>query len=229
MKNILARGGVEFLAVFLGIGLSLWVDEYKDNKNAEELNYQILNRLYDNLEVDSIDGVWNINAHKTAIYGSNKVSLWCKNNQPRIDSIDIFLSSMAIGTFFLNNMEEYNSLKSSGRMELIKNENLVKSLHEYYTRIEWLESSNEMLERFISEQFSPFMSNYANDFVLDKSKNIYDNSYSVYYIIENPPKDKLNYFAGVVNSYNTFIHSQYKDIVRRVTKIRKMISEELSS
>ena len=26
MKNILARGGIEFLAVFLGIALSLWVD-----------------------------------------------------------------------------------------------------------------------------------------------------------------------------------------------------------
>ena len=27
MKNILARGGIEFLAVFLGIALSLWVDD----------------------------------------------------------------------------------------------------------------------------------------------------------------------------------------------------------
>ena len=26
MKNILARGGIEFIAVFLGIFLSLWVD-----------------------------------------------------------------------------------------------------------------------------------------------------------------------------------------------------------
>lgn len=51
MKNILARGGVEILAVFLGIGLSLQVSEYEYNKNAEELNYQIINRLYDNLEM----------------------------------------------------------------------------------------------------------------------------------------------------------------------------------
>ena len=66
MKNILARGGVEFLAVFLGIGLSLWVDEYKDNKNAEELNYQILNRLYDNLEVK---------IYSNAIFSLDKFSL----------------------------------------------------------------------------------------------------------------------------------------------------------
>ena len=38
MKNILARGGVEFLAVFLGIALSLWVDDYREDK---ELNDRI--------------------------------------------------------------------------------------------------------------------------------------------------------------------------------------------
>ena len=32
MKNILARGGIEFLAVFLGIALSLWVDDYQEEK-----------------------------------------------------------------------------------------------------------------------------------------------------------------------------------------------------
>ena len=32
MKNILARGGIEFLAVFLGIALSLWVDDYRESK-----------------------------------------------------------------------------------------------------------------------------------------------------------------------------------------------------
>ena len=39
MKNILARGGIEFLAVFLGIALSLWVDDYRQEK---ELNNRII-------------------------------------------------------------------------------------------------------------------------------------------------------------------------------------------
>ena len=74
MKNILAKGGVEFLAVFLGIALSLWVDEYQKTNTARELNYKILSRLYDNLGADSTDIIWNIKAHKTSINGSNKVS-----------------------------------------------------------------------------------------------------------------------------------------------------------
>ena len=34
MKNILARGGIEFLAVLLGLSGSLWVDNsIKENEN----------------------------------------------------------------------------------------------------------------------------------------------------------------------------------------------------
>ena len=36
MKNILARGGVEFLAVLLGISLSFNVDEWKQDKEIEK-------------------------------------------------------------------------------------------------------------------------------------------------------------------------------------------------
>ena len=43
MKNIIARGGVEFIAVLLGISGSLWID---NNKDIKELNYQIERSLY---------------------------------------------------------------------------------------------------------------------------------------------------------------------------------------
>ena len=43
MKNILARGGIEFLAVFLGIALSLWVDDYRESR---EINV----RLFDDYQ-----------------------------------------------------------------------------------------------------------------------------------------------------------------------------------
>ena len=43
MKNILARGGVEFIAVFLGIALSLWVDDYREER-------ELSNRITDDYE-----------------------------------------------------------------------------------------------------------------------------------------------------------------------------------
>ena len=126
MKNILARGGVEFLAVFLGIALSLWVDKYRENKNAEELNFQILSRIYDNLEIDSLDAIWNYKAHKIKPAAAKRVISWCKEGQPQSDSINLFISRLAIATIFTNNDEEYNALKASGNMGLIKNDQLIK-------------------------------------------------------------------------------------------------------
>ena len=145
MTELLKRGGIEFLAVFLGIALSLWVDEYQKSEEARSFNNQILSRLYSNLEADSIDAVWNSNAHRVAMIGSEKVIQWCDDNQPEMDSIDIFISSMAIRTIFVNNKEEYNTLKSSGRMDLIKNEELIKSLHDYYTIVDFIKESDKAI------------------------------------------------------------------------------------
>ena len=58
MRNILAKGGVEFIAVFLGIVLSLWVDDYRDSANVKENKYNSLDavslELIDNKETLSI-------------------------------------------------------------------------------------------------------------------------------------------------------------------------------
>ena len=57
MKNILAKGGVEFLAVFLGIGLSLWVDDYRDSVNMKK---EIKSSLYA-LEIEITDNIKTLN------------------------------------------------------------------------------------------------------------------------------------------------------------------------
>ena len=36
MKNILARGGIEFLAVLFGITISLWVEDSRENKHIQD-------------------------------------------------------------------------------------------------------------------------------------------------------------------------------------------------
>ena len=52
MKNILARGGIEFLAVLLGISLSLWIDESNDNAKMDKQIADIHGII--DLEVDKI-------------------------------------------------------------------------------------------------------------------------------------------------------------------------------
>ena len=125
MKNILAKGGVEFL----GIALSLWVDEYQKAKESKKLSNQILNRLYKNLEADSTDGLWNKKAHDLVMDSGDYILNWYRTNDELNDSLEIHLSRLAIATTLVNIEEEYNALKSSGRMELLEDEKLVTALH----------------------------------------------------------------------------------------------------
>ena len=36
MKNTLARGGVEFLAVLFGITISLWVEDWRQDRDIQD-------------------------------------------------------------------------------------------------------------------------------------------------------------------------------------------------
>ena len=57
MKNILARGGIEFLAVLLGLSGSLWIDGVSKNNAQRKEFFQDLiainNELIDDLSVVS--------------------------------------------------------------------------------------------------------------------------------------------------------------------------------
>tara|TARA_X000000950_G_scaffold276023_1_gene363238 strand:- start:409 stop:528 length:120 start_codon:yes stop_codon:yes gene_type:complete len=39
LKNILARGGIEFLAVLYGITISIWVEDSRPNSDIEKKDY----------------------------------------------------------------------------------------------------------------------------------------------------------------------------------------------
>ena len=49
MKNILARGGIEFLAVLLGITASLWIDKNQEIRRAKEYQITILESIYNDI------------------------------------------------------------------------------------------------------------------------------------------------------------------------------------
>ena len=233
MKNILARGGIEFIAVFLGLGLSLWVDEYLKEKEFTEQNFISLQRLYHNLENDSTDINWNINTVTQKIKSASWVEKWCDEGMPDNDSSRVYISGLAITKIFLNNVEEYNSLKSSGKMGLLNNDELIEALHDYYSSIPQIKHSDEFLTDLSYKEFMPFMSNYADDIGYDKSINIDPSpligSYPYFRLKTIPPTNKLRYFSsliGVFSFHNRYIYNTLKN---KLIKIRKIIRSELKN
>ena len=228
MKNILSRGGIEFIAVFLGLGLSLFVDDSRSMNKAIEENNITLKRLYDNLELDSISCEWNYGAHKASAEAGNYVNSWVMSGQPESDSININLSRIAISTVFLNNSEEYNTLKSSGGISLIKSEKLISALHGYYSKVDFVKDLDNDLNSWSLNQFIPFMSEFCTYYTWLKESNVYKRYYLTFILKKNPPKDKLTFLISHKGWWSTGQAQNYKDILNRVTSLRNMIREELA-
>ena len=133
MKNTLARGSIEFVAVLLGITLSLWVDENRVNNNAEKEFQADLLSIYNELTDDLIviDNAMSYNREMISkmdnlltIMENSKIDI------KAIDTIPIFNSQMENRSFF-GKKTAYLSSKSSGRL----NRNSINPLAQELTRL----------------------------------------------------------------------------------------------
>ena len=50
MRNILARGGIEFIAVVLGITISFWLDNQKEEWNNRKIEINLLESIISDIE-----------------------------------------------------------------------------------------------------------------------------------------------------------------------------------
>ena len=69
MNNLLARGGIEFLAVFLGIGLSFYVEGWQTENDNERKKDQYLSDMVNTLEMD----ISQINKLLETLYQSDRL------------------------------------------------------------------------------------------------------------------------------------------------------------
>ena len=232
MKNTIARGGIEFLAVLLGLSGSLSIDSIVKEKDQKEQNTKILKRLYDNLVADSSDGSWNMKAYERGIQGSANVIKWCDSN-PTFESIsndfEKDLSAMMIATIFVHNEEEYMALKNSGRTDLISNEDLVIELHRYYTDIGFIKTLDHYQNNFVQNQILPYIADYANESLYDKDKpnnKVYMNFPKVS-LYRMPDINKIRFFASNMLTWQKYAKRRYESQVNKVTAIRELLRKEL--
>ena len=171
MKNLVLKYSVEFIVIVLGISISFYVENYSENKKKDDLKNQSLNRIFQNIEFDIGDNIFNYKIHNGALNSA----YWLIKNKKNLsnfsrDTIGYYFSK-AIDevTYFVDNQEEYRTLQNSGYMELIDNEELVKNLQEKYSSHNftsilplcprlglWLSARNSVHTRSISRSPPPF-------------------------------------------------------------------------
>ena len=137
MKNLFARGGIEFLAVLLGISGSLWIENNRESKLENE---QIYNTLY-SLKEELVTLQEYSERYKGKIIRDYNI---CDNilvNWGNID-IDSLVNQKFEGRNLVLTIKAYrafhppisifNSLKSDGSIGLIKNPNIKMKINNVY-------------------------------------------------------------------------------------------------
>ena len=137
MKNLFARGGIEFLAVLLGISGSLWMENNRQIKLEDE---QIYNTLY-SLKEELITLNEYSERYKSKILRDYRIcdkllTDWGSNDidslvNQELEGRNLILTIKAYRAFHPP-ISIFNSLKSDGSIGLIKNPNIKTKINNVY-------------------------------------------------------------------------------------------------
>ena len=150
MKNILARGGIEFLAVLLGISMSFNVDEWKQDKEIEKR----LKSDYINIQKDLTKDILLLEkalSYQQMSFDSGLKALEMLINK-EIFNYEKFINNLSnvwnSGTFF-GTSSAYDASVSSGRLTYFGNDKLANEIGiiygHFYSR---MDLNGEQLDSF---------------------------------------------------------------------------------
>ena len=117
MKNILARGGIEFLAVFLGIALSLYVDEWREENQIRERLMADYHSIQKDLDID-IPYLEQIIVGQTRGYQNGIGMIQMLDNEESFNYDKFVKSNLFVtsGNTFFGTKASYQASISSGRL-----------------------------------------------------------------------------------------------------------------
>ena len=132
MKTILTRGGIEFLAVFLGIALSLWVDDYREERELKERLNDDLIKIYNEVQANTVNIEKIIDLNEKNLSHEEKL-LKILNKEIVYDFGEVvgLISDIRWPTYF-GETTAYRSSVSSGRFNTSKNDSLIRQLSRLY-------------------------------------------------------------------------------------------------
>ncbi|MDD9887136.1 MAG: hypothetical protein OXU46_00765 [Candidatus Marinimicrobia bacterium] len=160
MKNILARGGIEFLAVLLGITGSLWIDDWSKGRSDIQQEYEAYSRLSEALEQDII------NIEKQLVRNDQMVRMIniMVNDIESVplDSLSYYIDLTQGYVTVEPQFSNYEALKNTGRLYKISDFDLLQKIIDLYDK-KYGELDRLMVEdkRAIFMQDEFFIQNYA--------------------------------------------------------------------
>ncbi len=169
LKSVLKKYVSEILIIFIGISISFWFDEWRDNKKDDETIKKHLIGLKNNLIQDTLSLSGSAHFAENWAKGINKLAYF-QQNKEILDSLDLFIDMASSYSAFKSNMMTYEEIKQNAHTNLIKNDSLKKLFFNYYTLmipycIEWCDvDKNVTMTQLIPEmtKFLPVVKDSLN-------------------------------------------------------------------
>ena len=201
MKNVLARGGIEFLAVLLGISGSLWLDDRSTFNQERKYEIEAYQRLSNALSLD-MDGLKeDVGKNERMIYvlGLMIDNIDAISNDSLKHYIDITQSYSDMET----HVSDYETLKNTGRLYSITEMDMLQRIIDMYDKrygeiSDWKTEDKRAI--FMQDEF--FIKNYAmqpaenwttlRNITNDRQRLISDDTYRNYLIFLYQVKNRMN-------------------------------------
>ena len=221
MKNILARGGIEFLAVLFGITISLWVEDRRENKDIQiKIAEDYINIKQEvKIDIENIENIIlsieeQINSLKKLIqYNEKKIDF---NDSDVINNLKKITSPTFFGT-----QTAYNTSVSSGRLNFSKDmsvSNEISVLYEhFYKRLD----ANSQIYDLRNQKLK---SDYFMEFfqVTVGKQEISDSIKSVFFSTKT--RNALYWILEFVENFYIY---RLKDTKNQMLKTEQLISDFL--
>jgi len=130
--NIATRGGVEFLAVFLGLFLSLWFDDYQEDKEVNKRLKEDYQKIHVEIKEDLLH-IDTLIASNTQMVTLEEYLLSVLDGYTSFDfdTVISVVGSLSVPTFF-GNQSAYTASVASGRFNMSKDNDLVQPISKLY-------------------------------------------------------------------------------------------------
>ncbi|ADB39066.1 hypothetical protein [Spirosoma linguale] len=132
IRDILGKYISEILVIFIGISISFFFDEWRDNRKDDETVKKHLTFLKTNLAEDTLKLTTYINHGNRLVNSINKLAYFKKDSEIT-DKIDFYIDNAASYLAFKSNQMAYEEIKQTAHTNLIKNDSLRTLFLSYYT------------------------------------------------------------------------------------------------
>ena len=219
----------EILLVVIGILIALQINNWNEQRKEQNLERKALHSLKQNIVKDSLQAsekLLELAGLNTSLDSLKRFVINDSEKLPvDLNFTDAFLSTIS----FISEKSTFDELKSSGRLQLIRNKSLSDSLMGYYNFLDdRVKTFSASLATYARDNFAPYlMSRYKLQY--DYPGDLFAN-----YI---PTTEDLNmlkndrFFSNAIN-YRSYMLTNLKlifeDMLDRIDNLLQLINKELN-